>query len=92
MSNRGRVENAIKQSKEVHYCSTCDSYGQGQKMWYHMKNCDGTGFQNYWSRVRSDLLKSYAIGFISLDDVYNMLDELKEEARLKNNGWEKVTP
>lgn len=86
MGQLGRMRAAYKQSQEVHYCATCDSYGQGQKMYYHKKNCDGSGFKNYWSRVKSDLLKAYAVGMMSLEDVYNKLHELKYEAKNKRDA------
>ena len=77
-------------------------------MYNHMRHCDGTGLKNYWSRVKSDLLKSYAVGMISLSDVYSLLQELKDNAKQNRityvdnqkalaqeyglNAWERVTP
>ena len=76
-----RSRNAYKQSQDLHYCRTCDSWGQGQKMYGHIKNCDGSGLKNYWSRVRSEYLKSFAVGMLTLDDVDNLVNELKEKSR-----------
>lgn len=43
---------------QIYQCSKCGDIGHGQRMRYHMKICDGTGFQNYWSKKKSEELKA----------------------------------
>lgn len=80
MKNKGRQAAGYTIQKRVHYCSTCDSYGHGQGMVGHIKNCDGSGLKNYWSRIKSNLLKAQAVGMISLKDVDMHMTALKNQS------------
>lgn len=48
----------VKQAENIHYCPKCDSFGNGNKMVSHIKECDGTGLKNYWSKKNSERLRT----------------------------------
>ena len=54
----GRVKGGYKQLENVYECPRCGECGNGNGMKHHIKKCDGTGFKNYWSRVKSKQIKA----------------------------------
>lgn len=78
-----RLENIKVLSKKIHYCPTCDSYGQSNAMVNHINKCDGTGLKNYWSRQKSDMLRQVVLGLRTLEEVEETFQQMKEESRLK---------
>lgn len=54
----GRVRGGYKQLENVYECPTCGECGNGNGMQHHIQTCDGTGFKNYWSKVRSKQIKA----------------------------------
>lgn len=80
-----RLENIKELAQTVRRCPTCQKLGVSNKWVNHMKNCDGTGPKNYWSKKRSELLEAVVLGLATVEEVGQMVEELKEEARIKRD-------
>lgn len=52
-----QIKGGKSQVESIYKCPNCEMYGQGNKMLYHIKICDGTGIKNYWSKKNSELLR-----------------------------------
>jgi hypothetical protein len=65
-SKEEQSRGGFSQVGNIYQCEHCQEIGLGNKMVYHMKACDGTGFKNYWSKKRSDKLKALMFSLPSI--------------------------
>ena len=63
-THNGRVKGGYQQLGNIYECPHCEEVGYGNGMKHHIQKCDGTGFKNYWSRVRSKQIKALLATFL----------------------------